>query len=110
MFASASFLSVLDHQHLVPAAPALSDLGTFVSRLRARVDAPALRAPVALYPATSESEKISFNRLNRQTGHRTGKGGKVWQEAAQGVERPEGDADADRGQEAVGDGGEEADS
>jgi DNA end-binding protein Ku len=27
--------------------------------------------PVALYPATSESEKISFNQLNKQTGHRT---------------------------------------
>ena len=26
--------------------------------------------PMALYPATSESEKISFNQLNRQTGHR----------------------------------------
>ena len=26
--------------------------------------------PVALYPATSESEKIAFNQLNRQTGHR----------------------------------------
>ncbi|TQF35754.1 DNA repair protein [Bradyrhizobium sp. UNPF46] len=26
--------------------------------------------PVALYPATSENEKISFNQLNRQTGHR----------------------------------------
>jgi DNA end-binding protein Ku len=26
--------------------------------------------PVALYPATSESEKISFNQLNRNTGHR----------------------------------------
>ncbi|MDA9396261.1 hypothetical protein WN73_37740 [Bradyrhizobium sp. CCBAU 45394] len=26
--------------------------------------------PVALYPATSESQKISFNQLNRQTGHR----------------------------------------
>jgi DNA end-binding protein Ku len=26
--------------------------------------------PVALYPATSESEKISFNQLNRHTGHR----------------------------------------
>jgi DNA end-binding protein Ku len=26
--------------------------------------------PVALYTATSESEKISFNQLNRQTGHR----------------------------------------
>jgi DNA end-binding protein Ku len=26
--------------------------------------------PVALYPATSESEKISFNQLNRETGHR----------------------------------------
>src|SRR5215468_3816752 len=26
--------------------------------------------PVALYPATSESEKTSFNQLNRQTGHR----------------------------------------
>ncbi|WP_439375350.1 Ku protein [Bradyrhizobium sp. DASA03120] len=25
--------------------------------------------PVALYPATSESEKISFNQLNRETGH-----------------------------------------
>jgi DNA end-binding protein Ku len=26
--------------------------------------------PVALYPATSESEKISFNQQNRKTGHR----------------------------------------
>src|ERR1700739_1846957 len=26
--------------------------------------------PVALYPATSESEKISFNQLNKKTGHR----------------------------------------
>jgi DNA end-binding protein Ku len=27
-------------------------------------------APVALYPATSDSEKISFNQINRNTGHR----------------------------------------
>src|SRR6201747_2619470 len=27
--------------------------------------------PVALYPATSESEKVSFNQLNRKTAHRT---------------------------------------
>jgi len=26
--------------------------------------------PVALYPATSESEKVSFNQLNLKTGHR----------------------------------------
>ena len=26
--------------------------------------------PVALYPATSDSEKISFNQINRKTGHR----------------------------------------
>jgi DNA end-binding protein Ku len=26
--------------------------------------------PIALFPATSESEKISFNQINRQTGHR----------------------------------------
>jgi DNA end-binding protein Ku len=26
--------------------------------------------PVALYPATSESEKISFNQINKKTGHR----------------------------------------
>ena len=26
--------------------------------------------PVALYPATSESEKVSFNQLNRKTGNR----------------------------------------
>ena len=26
--------------------------------------------PVALYPATSDSEKISFNQINRATGHR----------------------------------------
>src|ERR1700686_2180161 len=26
--------------------------------------------PVALYPATSESEKVSFNQLNRKTGYR----------------------------------------
>jgi DNA end-binding protein Ku len=26
--------------------------------------------PVALYPATSESEKVSFNQLNRKTGRR----------------------------------------
>jgi DNA end-binding protein Ku len=29
-----------------------------------------VNCPVALYPATSESEKISFNQLNRKTGHR----------------------------------------
>src|SRR3954468_13658308 len=29
-----------------------------------------VNCPMALYPATSESEKISFNQLNRQTGHR----------------------------------------
>jgi Ku protein len=27
-------------------------------------------SPVALYPATSDSEKISFNQINRSTGHR----------------------------------------
>src|SRR6202049_2717656 len=27
-------------------------------------------SPVALYPATSDSEKISFNQINRNTGHR----------------------------------------
>ena len=26
--------------------------------------------PVALYPATSDSEKISLNQINRNTGHR----------------------------------------
>ena len=26
--------------------------------------------PVALYPATSDTEKVSFNQLNRETGHR----------------------------------------
>src|SRR5260370_33480209 len=26
--------------------------------------------PVALYPATSQSEKIGFNQINRNTGHR----------------------------------------
>jgi DNA end-binding protein Ku len=26
--------------------------------------------PVALYPATSDTEKISFNQINRKTGHR----------------------------------------
>ena len=26
--------------------------------------------PVALCPATSDSEKISFNQINRKTGHR----------------------------------------
>ncbi len=26
--------------------------------------------PVALYPATSDSEKISFNQINRKTGQR----------------------------------------
>lgn len=30
--------------------------------------------PVALYPATSDSEKVSFNQLNRKTGRRI-KGG-----------------------------------
>ena len=28
--------------------------------------------PVALYPATSDTEKVSFNQINRKTGHRTG--------------------------------------
>jgi DNA end-binding protein Ku len=26
--------------------------------------------PATLYPATSESEKVSFNQLNKKTGHR----------------------------------------
>src|SRR5437660_5179903 len=26
--------------------------------------------PVALYPATSDTEKVSFNQVNRKTGHR----------------------------------------
>ena len=26
--------------------------------------------PVALYPATSECEKVAFNQMNRKTGHR----------------------------------------
>ena len=26
--------------------------------------------PVALYPATSDTEKISFNQINKNTGHR----------------------------------------
>ena len=26
--------------------------------------------PIALYPATSESEKISFHQINKKTGHR----------------------------------------
>src|ERR1700727_3693451 len=26
--------------------------------------------PIALFPATSESEKVSFNQINRKTGHR----------------------------------------
>jgi DNA end-binding protein Ku len=26
--------------------------------------------PVALFPATSESDKVSFNQINRKTGHR----------------------------------------
>src|SRR6202163_748132 len=26
--------------------------------------------PVALFPATSETEKVSFNQINRKTGHR----------------------------------------
>jgi len=26
--------------------------------------------PVALYPATSDAEKVSFNQINKNTGHR----------------------------------------
>src|ERR1700751_1470358 len=26
--------------------------------------------PVALYPATSDTEKVSFNQINKNTGHR----------------------------------------
>jgi DNA end-binding protein Ku len=29
-----------------------------------------MTCPVALYPATSDSEKISFNQINKNTGHR----------------------------------------
>jgi DNA end-binding protein Ku len=31
---------------------------------------PLVTCPVALYPATSDTEKISFNQINRNTGHR----------------------------------------
>ncbi len=26
--------------------------------------------PIALYPATSDSEKVGFNQINKATGHR----------------------------------------
>ena len=29
-----------------------------------------MTCPIALFPATSESEKISFNQINKKTGHR----------------------------------------
>src|ERR1700734_3764424 len=41
--------------------------------------------PVALYPATSDTEKISFNQINRKTGHRI-KYSKVDAETGQEVE------------------------
>ena len=31
---------------------------------------PSFRVPIALYPATSEREKISFHQLNKETGNR----------------------------------------
>ncbi len=29
-----------------------------------------MTCPIALFPATSESEKISFNQINKKTGNR----------------------------------------
>src|SRR6201996_3603188 len=41
--------------------------------------------PVALYPATSESEKVRFNQINKNTGHRI-KYAKVDSETGEEVE------------------------
>src|ERR1700693_668621 len=39
-------------------------------KLPAMINKRLLTCPVALYPATSDSEKVSFNQINRKTGHR----------------------------------------
>ena len=31
---------------------------------------PLVSCPIALYPAASSSERVSFNRINKETGHR----------------------------------------
>jgi non-homologous end joining protein Ku len=31
---------------------------------------PLVSCPIALYPAASRSERVSFNRINKKTGHR----------------------------------------
>jgi len=46
--------------------PATAPRGNWKGFLRLSL----VTCPVALYPATSESEKVSFNQLNRKTGHR----------------------------------------
>jgi Ku70/Ku80 beta-barrel domain len=41
-----------------------------LGKSRCRNQVSLVTCPVALYPATSESEKVSFNQLNRKTGQR----------------------------------------
>jgi len=44
--------------------------------------------PVALYPATSDSEKISFNQMNRKTGHPSGSQQRLPRARELGLRRP----------------------
>src|SRR3979409_1146826 len=58
-------LSVLNPASVLE-SPALAPCAHWKGFLRLSL----VTCPVALYPATSESEKVSFNQLNRKTGHR----------------------------------------
>jgi DNA end-binding protein Ku len=52
----------------LPPSPAFPVHGP--SRELERFFAAFVTCPVALYPATSEADKISFNQINKNTGHR----------------------------------------
>src|ERR1700737_1364429 len=55
----------LESGHQYWSSPAMAPRANWKGFLRLSL----VTCPVALYPATSESEKISFNHIHRQTGH-----------------------------------------
>src|SRR5947208_3042775 len=63
---SASTEGILDGRLLRPSEFPMAPRANWKGFLRLSL----VTCPVALYPATSDTEKVSFNQINRKTGHR----------------------------------------
>src|SRR6266567_420511 len=66
MFETASSDGILDGRLLRPRSISMAPRANWKGFLRLSL----VTCPVALYPATSDTEKVSFNQINRKTGHR----------------------------------------